>query len=70
MCVQNIMGIFAKLRGLDAVQRSLYTLLIPMRRRVQTNKKHIGPHIHVGPNYFYRELNIIIEHYKKNLKIR
>ena len=42
-CVQNIMGISAKLRGLGPEQRSPYTFWILMRRRLQTNQKYIGP---------------------------
>ena len=50
MRAQNIMGISAKLRGLAKGQRSPYTFWILTWRRLQTNEKHIGLHIHVGPN--------------------
>ena len=51
MCVQNIIGISAKLRALARSQRFSYTFrILRRRRRLQTNRTHIGPHIHVGPN--------------------
>ena len=51
-CVQNIIRIPVKLRGLGPEQRSPYTFWILLRRRrwLQTNQTHIGPPFHVGPN--------------------
>ena len=44
------MGIFEKLSGLGEDQRSPYRFFILTRQGLQSNQKHIGPHIHVEPN--------------------
>ena len=54
MCLQNIIGISAKLKVLGPGQRfekTFWILLLLLRQRLQTNQTHIGPILHVGPNY-------------------
>ena len=51
MCVQDIIGIYAKLRVPGPEQRFDNTFRILLQwRRLQTNRTHIGPTLHVGPN--------------------
>ena len=55
LCMQNIIGISVKLRALDPTQRFEHTfwiLLLLRRRRLQTYQTHIGPKLHVRPNYY------------------
>ena len=49
MCLQNTIGISAKLRSLGPEQRFENTFWI-LQRRLQTNQTHISPTLHVGPN--------------------
>ena len=53
MCVQNIIGISAKFRVLGPEQKfnNTFWIFLQRRRRLQTNQTHIGPTLHVGPNY-------------------
>ena len=64
MCVQNILGIYAKFMALDPEHRfdNTFWILLMWRQqqRLQTNQTHIGPTLHVGPN------NTII--FKRTLK--
>ena len=56
MCLQNIIGISAKLRVLGPNQIFHYSIntfwiLLMRRQQLQTNQTHIGPTLHVGPKY-------------------
>ena len=53
-CLQNIIRISAKLRVQGTGQRfdnTFWILLMRRRQQLQTNQTHIGPTLHVGPNY-------------------
>ena len=55
MCLQNIIGISAKLRALGPGQRFDNTFWILRRRWLQTNQTHIGPTLHVGPKLINKQ---------------
>ena len=62
MCLQNIIGISAKLRVLGPGQifDNTFRILLLWRRQLQTNRTHIDPTLHVGPNNILLKLPIII----------
>ena len=57
MCLQNFIGISAKLRALGPGQRFDYKFWI-LQQWLQTYQTHIGPTLHVGLNYYTMAVNL------------